>query len=64
MAKERKKKNLGDHVEGWIDVHNDNAMRKAGFFRPYDITPRDPSVWTKTAKEKALLKKVKSRTLK
>ena len=63
MAKDRKRKNLSDHAEGWIDVHNDDAMRKAGFFRPYTVTPRDPSVWTKTKKEKEALKRAKSRYL-
>ena len=42
-----------------IDVHNDNAMRAAGLWRPYDVTPRDPSVWTKTKKEKEKLKRMK-----
>lgn len=62
MAKERRKKNDG-HAEGWIDVHNDDAMRKAGLWRPYDVTPRDPNVWTKTKKEKEALKRAKSRYL-
>lgn len=61
MKKDRtKKRNPGDKPEGWVDVHNDDDMRKNGLWRPYDVTPRDPSVWTKTPKEKAALKKAKS----
>ena len=58
-----KKRNPNDHVEGWVNVHDDEAMRRAGIWRPYDVTPRDPSVWTKTKKEKAALKRAKSRYL-
>lgn len=42
-----------------INVHDDNAVRAAGIFRPYDVTPRDPSVWTKTKKERKQLKRMK-----
>lgn len=42
-----------------INVHNDDEVRAAGIFRPYDVTPRDPSVWTKTKKERQQLRKVK-----
>lgn len=42
-----------------IDVHDDNAVRAAGIFRPFDVTPRDPSVWTKTKKERQALKRMK-----
>lgn len=44
---------------GWIDVHNDDVMRANGLWRPYDVTPRDPSVWTKTPAERRLLKKLR-----
>lgn len=43
--------------ERWIDVHNDEVMRMNGLWRPYDQSPRDPSVWTKTPTEKKMLKK-------
>ena len=43
----------------WIDVHNDEVMRKMGFRRPFDQSPRDKSVWTKTPNERRLLKEVK-----
>lgn len=42
-----------------VNVHNDDAVRAAGIFRPYDVTPRDPSVWTKTKKEKEKLRAMK-----
>lgn len=46
---------------GWIDVHDDDVMRAMGFFRPYNQTPRDESVWTKTPEERKRLKKYKRR---
>lgn len=42
-----------------INVHNDDEVRAAGIFRPFDVTPRDPSVWTKTKKERQQLKRMK-----
>lgn len=48
-----------DKAEGWIDVHNDHVMRAMGLYRPFNITPRDPSVWTKTNKERKELRKMK-----
>lgn len=42
-----------------VNVHNDDEVRAAGIFRPFDVTPRDPSVWTKTKKERQQLKKMK-----
>lgn len=42
-----------------INVHNDDEVRAAGIWRPYNVTPRDPSVWTKTKKERQQLKKMK-----
>lgn len=44
--------------QGWVDVHDDLLMQKM-IGRPADLTPKDPKVWTKTAKEKQALKKVK-----
>lgn len=43
----------------WVDVHNDDVMRSMGFFRPFDQSPRDISVWTKTLKERKLLNSMK-----
>lgn len=56
MKKEVKKRNEGDKPEGWVDVTDDNQMRANGFFRPFDQAPRDPDVWTKTAKERKAIK--------
>lgn len=42
-----------------INVHDDEQVRKAGLFRPFDVIPRDPSVWTKTDKERKALRKMK-----
>ncbi len=44
---------------GWIDIHDDDVMRANGLWRPYDVTPRDPSVWTKTNAERKLIKKLR-----
>lgn len=41
-----------------INVYNDNEMRAAGFFRPYDQKVYD---WSKSAKEHKLIKKAKRR---
>ena len=43
----------------WINVHDDDVMRKMGFNRPFIQTPRDKSVWQKTPNEHRLLKNVK-----
>lgn len=40
-----------------IDVHNDVVMRENGLIRPYEQSPRDPSVWSKTSAERKALKK-------
>lgn len=42
-----------------VNIHNDDEMRKNGLWRPYNVTPRDPDVWTKTNKERKLLNKLK-----
>lgn len=42
-----------------INVHDDREMRAAGFFRPYNQSMRDESVWTKTSQERRNLKKAK-----
>lgn len=44
----------------WVDVHNDALMVSLGI-RPRNVQPRDPSVWTKTDKEKKILKKLRNR---
>lgn len=48
------------HDERWIDVHDDDVMRAMGFFRPFNQSPRDPSVWRKTPREREALKRVKT----
>lgn len=40
---------------GWIDVYDDDLMVKLGM-RPPRIAPKCLDVWTKTEKEKRLLK--------
>lgn len=44
-----------------INVHNDEEMRRAGLIRQPLVEPRDETVWSKTDKERALLKKYKRR---
>lgn len=41
-----------------VDVHNDELMIELGI-RPPHLIPRDPSVWTKTPREKKLLKSLR-----
>ena len=43
----------------WVDVHNEALMVALGIRNP-DLEPRDPSVWTKTSKEKSLLKRLRN----
>ena len=43
----------------WINVHDDTLMIELGI-RPRPITPRDPSVWTKSKQEKKILKTLRS----
>ena len=57
--KSPKNKALQQSEDRWIDVHNDDVMRKMGFLRPFDQTPRDESVWRKTPNEKRILRNVK-----
>ena len=47
------------HESEWVDVNDDALMVKLGIRNP-NVEPRDPSVWTKSAKEKALLKKLRN----
>lgn len=58
-TKSPKKGNSGEKDDRWIDVHDDDVMREMGLFRPFDQTPRDESVWSKTPQEKRMLKKVR-----
>lgn len=44
--------------ERWIDVHDDDVMREHGLWRPYNQSPRDPSVWRKTPNERRIFKQV------
>lgn len=54
-----KNKAIQQEEDRWINVHDDDVMREMGFFRPFNQTPRDESVWTKTPYEKRLLKKLR-----
>lgn len=56
-TKSPKNKAIQKEEDRWIDVHDDNVMREMGLWRPYNQTPRDKSVWTKTPNERRLLKK-------
>lgn len=65
MKKESIKRISGEerktqHDDRWIDVHDDDVMRAMGFLRPFNQSPRDKSVWTKTTREREALKKAKS----
>ena len=44
--------------ERWIDVHDDDVMREHGLWRPYNQSPRDPSVCRKTQNERRIFKQV------
>ena len=44
--------------EEWIDIHDDALMVSLGLRQP-KLIPRDPSVWTKSKKEKEFIKKMK-----
>lgn len=44
----------------WTDVH-DSALKISLGIEPPDMSPKDPTVWTKTPKEKKLLKKYRKR---
>lgn len=56
--KNNKKNNLTDE-DRWIDVTDDEVMAAHGLFRPRKAAPRDPSVWTKTPKERRMLKSMR-----
>lgn len=58
-TKSPKKGNPVEEEDRWIDVHDDDVMRSHGLWRPYNQSPRDPSVWTKTPNERRLLKKLR-----
>jgi len=55
MKKQNKNTSLND---GWVDVHDEALMIELGIHPPM-AQPRDPSVWTKTNKEKKELARVK-----
>lgn len=42
--------------ERWIDVHDDDVCREMGIIRPFNQSPRDPSVWSKTPNERRILR--------
>lgn len=52
-------KNIKEKEIEWVDVHNDELMIKLGIRNP-NVEPRDPSVWTKTPKEKKILRKLRN----
>lgn len=58
-TKSPKNKAIQKEEDRWIDVHDDNVMREMGFNRPFNQTPRDKSVWSKTPNERRLLKIVR-----
>lgn len=58
-TKSPKNKAIQKEEDRWIDVHDDNVMHEMGFMRPFNQTPRDKSVWTKTPNERRLLRSVK-----
>ena len=53
------KKKIINKSSSPVDVYNDYEMVSLGIRKPV-FTPRDPSVWTKTLKEKKALKKDQS----
>ena len=44
--------------DDWVDVHDDSLMVSLGLRQPA-LTPRDPSVWTKSSKDKNVLKRLR-----
>lgn len=54
----KQEKNKKPSTSGWIDVHNDTLMVELGI-RPKSLSPKDPSVWTKTNQERKLLHSLK-----
>jgi hypothetical protein len=44
----------------WVDVHNDALMVSLGIRQP-NLQPKDMSVWTKTPREKKILKVLRKR---
>ena len=42
-------------VDRWVDVHDDALMVELGI-HPSPVTPRDPSVWSKSKQEKKILR--------
>ena len=57
-TKSPKNKATRDKDDRWINVHDDAVMREMGFTR-FERIPRDESVWTKTPRERQLLKKLR-----
>lgn len=56
MKETVKKQNSQKEEDRWIDVHDDAVMNEMGLWRCPNVTPRDPSVWTKTPNERRMLK--------
>lgn len=55
------KKGTLDAEDIKIDIYNDDEMRANGLWRPFNVTPRDPNVWTKTNKEKEGVKNMRAK---
>ena len=55
-----KKENKNQKDSTWVDIHNDQLMREMGIIRTLPVVPRDPSVWTKTANERRILRAAKN----
>lgn len=50
---------MKERENGWVDVHDEALMVQLGIRNP-NAEPRDPSVWTKSVKEKSLLKRLRN----
>ena len=53
------KNKTSNDINGWVDVHDSELMIELGMHPNY-LPSKDPSVWTKSKKEKELVKALKS----
>ena len=58
MKQEKVKKHTKTSQDAWVNVYDDNKMVELGF-RPPLLSPKDPSVWTKTPYERRVLKSLR-----
>lgn len=49
-----------NNSDGWVNIHDAELMIKLGI-HPCYLSSKDPSVWTKTSKEKEALRVLRSR---